>query len=51
MTGQLPKSPNKARIPLTGIAAIAFVAGVIILILGKNAQLDVQNIGPKGVFV
>ena len=50
MTGQLPESANKARMPLTGIAAIAFVAGVIILILGINAQLDVQNIWPS-VFV
>ena len=50
MTGQLPESANKARMPLTSIAAIAFVAGVIILILGINAQLDVQNIWPR-VFV
>ena len=50
MTGQLPESANKARMPLTGIATIAFVAGVIILILGINAQLDVQNIWPR-VFV
>ena len=49
MTGQLPESANKARMPLTSIAAIAFVAGVIILILGINAQLDVQNIWPRVV--
>jgi len=50
ITGQLPESAHKARLPLTGIAAIAFAAGVVILSLAINAQLDVQNIWPR-VFV
>ncbi len=43
-TGQLPESTQKLRIPLTGIAALLFVAAVVILILGINAQLDVKEI-------
>ena len=43
-TGQLPESTQKLRIPLTGIAALLFVAAAVILILGINAQLDVKAI-------
>jgi hypothetical protein len=35
---------------MTGFAALVFAAGVVILILAINAQLDVQNIWPR-VFV
>ncbi len=44
ITGHLPESAHKVRLPLTGFAALIFAAGVIILILAINAQLDVQNI-------
>ncbi|MBC8279591.1 MAG: hypothetical protein H8E48_02290 [Chloroflexi bacterium] len=50
ITGHLPESANKFRLPLTGVAAIAFAAGVVILVLMINAQLDVQNIWPR-VFI
>ena len=43
-TGHLPESTQKLRIPLTGFAVLLFVAGVVILILGINATLDVRNV-------
>ena len=43
-TGQLPESTQKLRVPLTGVAALLFVAGAVILSLGINAQLDVKEI-------
>ena len=43
-TGQLPESSQKLRVPLTGVAALLFVAGAVILSLGINAQLDVKAI-------
>ena len=43
-TGQLPESTQKLRVPLTGVAALLFVAGAVILSLGINAQLDVKSI-------
>jgi len=43
-TGHLPESTQKLRIPLTGFAALLFAAGVVILILGINATLDVRNV-------
>jgi hypothetical protein len=42
--GQIPESAQKLRVPMTGFAALLFVAGVVILILMINAQLDVQQI-------
>ena len=43
-TGHLPESTQKLRIPLTGFAVILFAAGVVILVLGINATLDVRNV-------
>ncbi len=43
-TGQLPESTQKLRVPLTGFAVLLFAAGVVVLILGINATLDVRNI-------
>jgi hypothetical protein len=43
-TGHLPESTQKLRIPLTGFAVLLFAAGVVILILGINATLDVRNV-------
>ncbi len=43
-TGQLPESTQKLRIPLTGFAVLLFAAGVVILVLAINAQLDVSAI-------
>ena len=42
--GQIPESAQKLRVPMTGFDALLFVAGVVILILMINAQLDVQKI-------
>ena len=44
ITGQLPESTQKLRVPLTGFAVLLFAAGVVVLILGINATLDVRNI-------
>ena len=44
ITGHLPESTQKLRIPLTGFAVLLFAAGVVVLILGINATLDVRNI-------
>lgn len=43
-TGQLPESMQRLRVPLTGFAALLFVAGVVILVLGINATLDVRQV-------
>ena len=43
-TGHLPESVQRLRLPLTGFAALVFVAGVVILVLGINATLDVRQI-------
>jgi len=43
-TGHLPESVQRLRMPLTGFAALVFVAGVVILVLGINATLDVRQI-------
>mgnify|MGYP000517990009 FL=1 len=44
MTGHLPESTQKLRIPLTGFAVLLFAAGVVVLVLGVNATLDVRNV-------
>ncbi len=43
-TGHLPESTQRLRVPLTGVAALLFAAGVVILILGINSTLDVRQI-------
>lgn len=43
-TGHLPESYQKFRVPLSGFAFLIFVAAVVILVLGINQTLDVQNI-------
>ena len=43
-TGQLPESAQRLRPPLTVFAVLLFSAGVVILVLGINATLDVREI-------
>ena len=43
-TGHLPESTQDLRLPLTAFAALVFVAGVVILVLGINATLDVRQV-------
>ncbi len=50
ITGHLPESTQRLRMPLTGFAALVFVAGVVILVLGINASLDVRQIWPRLIF-
>ena len=47
ITGHLPESTQRLRVPLTGFAALVFIAGVVILVLGINATLDVRQIWPR----
>ena len=44
MTGHLPESAHKLRVPLTGFAVVLFAAGAVILVLVINAELDITNI-------
>jgi len=44
VTGHLPESTQRLRVPMTGFAALVFAAGVVILVLGINATLDVRQI-------
>ncbi len=44
ITGHLPESTQKLRLPLTGFAVILFGAGVVMLVLVVNASLDVRNV-------
>jgi hypothetical protein len=43
ITGQLPQTANRLRMPLTGFAFLVLVAAVVILILGINQTLDVEK--------
>ena len=47
ITGHLPESTQRLRLPLTGFAALVFIAGVVILVLGINATLDVRQVWPR----
>ena len=43
ITGHLPQTANRFRIPLTGFAFLVLVAAVTILVLGINQTLDVEK--------
>jgi len=43
ITGHLPVSASRWRLPLSGFAFIVFTACVVILVLGINKTLDVEN--------
>ncbi len=43
-TGHLPEKTQKLRIPMTGFAVLLFAAGVVVLVLGINAELDIANV-------
>lgn len=42
-TGHLPASTARWRWPLSGFAFLVFVAAVVVLVLGINKTLDVEN--------
>ena len=44
ITGHLPESTQRLRVPLTAFAALVFDAAVVILVLGINATLDVRQV-------
>ena len=43
ITGHLPASASKWRMPLSGFAFLLFAAAIVILVLGINKTLDVEN--------
>ena len=43
LTGHLPQSANRMRLPLTGFALLVFVGAVVILVFAINKTLDVEN--------
>jgi hypothetical protein len=43
MTGQLPQTAHRFRIPLTGFAFLVLIAAVTILVLGIDQTLEVDN--------
>jgi multisubunit Na+/H+ antiporter MnhB subunit len=43
VTGHLPASASRWRIPLSGFAFLVFAAAIVILVLGINKTLDVEN--------
>ncbi len=43
ITGHLPASANRLRLPLSLFALLVFAAAVVILVFGINQTLDVRN--------
>ena len=43
ITGHLPASASRLRVPLSGFAFLVFAAAIVILVLGINKTLDVEN--------
>ncbi len=50
ITGHLPESMQRLRVPLTGFAALVFAAGVVILVLAINSALDVRQVYNRFIF-
>jgi len=50
ITGHLPESAQRLRVPLTGFAALVFAAGVVIFVLVVNTALDVRQIYDRFIF-
>ena len=50
ITGHLPESAQRLRVPLTGFAALVFAAGVVIMVLVINSALDLEQIYDRWIF-
>ncbi|MCH8297501.1 MAG: hypothetical protein IH873_05495 [Chloroflexi bacterium] len=50
ITGHLPESAQRLRVPLTGFAVLVFAAGVVIMVLVVNSALDVRQIYNRFIF-
>ena len=50
ITGHLPESAQRLRVPLTGFAVLVFAAGVVIFVLVINSALDVRQIYNRFIF-
>lgn len=50
ITGHLPESAHRLRVPLTGFAALVFAAGVVIMVLVIKSALDVEQIYDRFIF-
>ena len=43
ITGHIPASANRLKIPLTGFALLVFAAAVVMLVLGIERTLDLEK--------
>ena len=50
MTGHLPESVLRLRIPLTGFALVVFAAAIVMLALAINQTLTVKNFWDRFLF-
>ena len=50
MTGHLPESVLRLRIPLTGFALVVFAAAMVMLALAINQTLTVKNFWDRFLF-
>lgn len=50
ITGHLPESAQRLRVPLTGFAALVLAAGVVIMVLVISSALDVEQIYDRFIF-
>lgn len=50
ITGHLPESVLRLRIPLTGFAMVVFAAAMVMLVLAINQTLTVKNFWDRFLF-
>ncbi len=50
ITGHLPESVLRLRIPLTGFALVVFAAAMVMLVLAINQTLTVKNFWDRFLF-
>ncbi len=50
ITGQLPPSASRLKVPLTGFAFLVLIAAVVILAFGMNQTLDLEKFWDRWLF-
>ena len=43
ITGHLPASASRLKLPLTGFAFLVFVAAVVLMVMAMNRTLDIER--------
>ena len=43
ITGQLPASANRLKIPMTGFAFLVLIAAVVVMVFGIERTLDIEK--------